>query len=46
MSENAVKIAKMAKFDEKMRFLRECAAKSVQKCVLGWLKNAIGRSQE
>ena len=36
------KIAKMAKFDEKTRFLRECAAKSVRKCVLGWLKNAVG----
>ena len=37
---------KTAKFGEKTRFLRECAAKRVQKCVLGWQKNAIGRSQE
>ena len=46
MSENAVKIAKMAKFDEKSRFLRADAVKNVWKCVRGWQKNAIGMSQE
>ena len=39
------KIAKMAKFDEKTRFLMGETAKKVQKCVRGWLKNAVGRSQ-
>jgi hypothetical protein len=31
----------MAKFDEKKRFLMGETAKKVQKCVRGWLKNAI-----
>ena len=35
------KIAKMAKFNEKMRFLMGETAKKVQKCVRGWLENAI-----
>ena len=35
------KTAKMAKFDEKKRFLMENAVKNVRKCVRGWLKNAI-----
>jgi hypothetical protein len=35
------KIAKMAKFNEKMRFLMGETAEKVQKCVRGWLKNAI-----
>ena len=39
------KIAKMAKFDEKMRFLMGETAKKVQKCVRGWLKNAIEWAQ-
>ncbi|WP_155808737.1 hypothetical protein [Fibrobacter succinogenes] len=39
------KIAKMAKFDEKMRFLVGGTAKKVQKCVRGWLKNAIEWAQ-
>ena len=34
-------IAKMAKFDEKMRFLMGETAKKVQKCVRGWPKNAV-----
>jgi hypothetical protein len=36
------KIAKMAKFDEKTRFLMGEMAKKVQKCVRGWSKNAVG----
>ncbi|WP_176421772.1 hypothetical protein [Fibrobacter sp. UWB3] len=40
------KIAKMAKFDEKSRFLMENAVKNVRKCVRGWPKNAVGMSQE
>jgi hypothetical protein len=40
------KIAKMAKFDKKTRFLMENAVKNVQKCVRGWPKNAVGMSQE
>ena len=39
------KIAKMAKFDEKSRFLMGETAKKVQKCVRKRLKNAVGRSQ-
>jgi hypothetical protein len=39
------KIAKMAKFDEKTRFLMGETAKKVQKCVCGWLKNAIEWAQ-
>jgi hypothetical protein len=35
----------MAKFDEKSRFLRECAAKSARKSVREMLENALGRSQ-
>ena len=38
------KTAKMAKFDEKTRFLMGETAKKVQKCVRGWLKNAVGMS--
>ena len=40
-----VNIAKMAKFDEKIRFLMGNAVKNVQKCVRGWLKNAIEWAQ-
>ena len=40
------KTAKMAKFDEKTRFLMGETAKKVQKCVRGWPKNAVGMSQE
>ena len=40
-----VNIAKMAKFDEKTRFLMGNAVKNVQKCVRGWLKNAIEWAQ-
>ena len=36
------KIAKMAKFDEKTRFLMGEMGKKVQKCVRGWSKNAVG----
>ena len=39
-------IAKMAKFDEKTQFLRADVVKNVWKCVRGWLKNAVGMSQE
>ncbi|WP_073424786.1 hypothetical protein [Fibrobacter sp. UWB7] len=39
------KIAKMAKFDEKTRFLMENAVKNVRKCVRGWPKNAVVWSQ-
>lgn len=39
-----VNIAKMAKFDEKMRFLVGETAKKLQKCVRGWPKNMIGMS--
>lgn len=35
-------MAKMAKFDEKSRFLMGETAKKVQKCVRGWPKNAVG----
>ena len=35
------KTAKMAKFDEKTRFLMGETAKKVQKCVRGWPKNAV-----
>ena len=38
-------VAKMAKFDEKTRFLMGETAKKVQKCVRGWLKNAIEWAQ-
>ena len=41
-----VNIAKMAKFDEKPRFLMENAVKNVWKCVREWPKNAVGMSQE
>ena len=41
-----VNIAKMAKFDEKTRFLMKNAVKNVRKCVRGWPKNAVGMSQE
>ena len=40
-----VNIAKMAKFDEKTRFLMENAVKKVRKCVRGWPKNAIEWAQ-
>lgn len=40
-----VNIAKMTKFDEKMRFLMENAVKNVRKCVRGWPKNAVVWSQ-
>ncbi|WP_406538873.1 hypothetical protein [Fibrobacter sp.] len=36
-----VNIAKMAKFDEKTRFLMENAVKNVWKCVREWPKNAV-----
>ena len=39
------KIAKMAKFDEKMRFLWKKMAGYARKCVRGWPKNAVGRSR-
>ena len=35
-------VAKMAKFNEKTRFLIGETAKKVQKCVRGWPKNAVG----
>lgn len=38
-------VAKMAKFDEKMRFLMGETAKKVQKRVRGWPKNAIEWAQ-
>ena len=38
-------VAKMAKYDEKSRFLRADAVKNVWKCVRGWQKNAVGMSQ-
>ena len=38
-------VAEMAKFDEKSRFLMGETAKKVQKCVRGWLKNAIEWAQ-
>jgi hypothetical protein len=38
-------VAKMAKFDEKTRFLMENAVKNVRKCVRGWPKNAVVWSQ-
>ena len=46
MSENAVKIAKMAKFDEKTRFLRDGEAGNVRKNVRKRLENARKWSRE
>ena len=39
------KIAKMAKFGEKSRFLRADVVKNVWKCVRGWQKKAIEWAQ-
>jgi len=39
-------VAKMAKFDEKLRFLWKKMAGYARKCVRGWPKNAVGMSQE